>query len=93
MCPWMISSGMTRPCAVKYLIQPRRDQARAEVASLALEVIGAQVGGTAFLHDDDVELSIETPGFPKQMDGEKRTGRPTADDGNAIAVLEARGWI
>jgi hypothetical protein len=34
-------------------------------------------------------VSIETPGFPKQMDGEERTSRSAPNDGNAIAVLEA----
>ena len=83
--------GNDETLRVKYLIQPRGDKARAKVASLALKVIGALVGRATFLDDDDVEVPIETPGFPKQMDGEERTGRPTADDGNAIAVLEAPG--
>ena len=73
----------------EYLIQPRGNKARAKVASLALKVIRALVGWAAFLDDDHVQVSIETSGFPKQSDGEERTGRPTADDGDAIAVLEA----
>jgi len=75
----------------EYLIQPRGDEARAKVASLALKVIGVRAGGATFLDDDDVEAPIETSGFPKQMDGEERTGRPAADDGHTIAVLEAQG--
>jgi hypothetical protein len=54
-----------------------------------LKVIGALVGWATFLDDDDVQVSIEAPGLAKQTDGEERTCRPTADDGNAIAVLEA----
>ena len=84
--------GNDEALRAKYLIQPRRDKARAKVASLALKVIRALVGWAAFLDDDHVQVSIETSGFPKQSDGEERTGRPTADDGNTIAVLEARGW-
>ncbi len=88
--------GNDETLRAEYLIQPRRDKARAKVASLALKVIRALVGWATFLDDDHVQVSIETPGFPKQSDGEERTGRPTADDGNAIAVLEAqsstRGW-
>jgi hypothetical protein len=73
----------------EYLIQPRGNKARAKVASLALKVIRALVGRATFLDDDDVQVSIKTAGFPKQMDSEERAGRPTADDGDAIAVLEA----
>ena len=73
----------------EYLIQPRGDEARAKVAPLALKVIGVRTGGATFLDDYDVQMPVETSGFPKQMDGEERTCRPTADDGNAIAVLEA----
>jgi len=54
-----------------------------------LKIIGALVGRTTFLDYDNVQVSMETAGFPKKMDGEERTGRPTADDGNAIAILEA----
>jgi hypothetical protein len=54
-----------------------------------LKVIRALVGRATFLDDDDVQVSIKTAGFPKQMDSEERAGRPTADDGDAIAVLEA----
>jgi hypothetical protein len=32
---------------------------------------------------------MEVLGFPKKMDGEERTGRSTADDGNAVVVAEA----
>ncbi len=53
-----------------------------------MKVIGAQVGRTTLLDDDHLDVSIETLGFAKKMDGEERTGRSTADDGNAIAVLE-----
>jgi hypothetical protein len=55
-----------------------------------LKVVEVQVGRSTFLDDDDLDISIEPPGFPKKMDGEKRTGRPTTDDGDAIAVQEAR---
>jgi hypothetical protein len=76
---------------VEYLIQPRGDEARAKVAPLTLKVIGTQVSQATLLNDDNIDVPIEMFGFTKQMDGEERTGRPTADDGNAIAVLEARG--
>jgi hypothetical protein len=56
-----------------------------------LKVIGAVVARATFFDDDDVQVSIEAPGFPKQMDGEKRTGRSTADDDNVIAVLKLPG--
>ena len=84
-----IRNGKT--LSAKYLVQSRGNKARAKVTPLALKVIGALVGRTAFFDDDYVEVPIEVPGFPKQRDGEERTGRPTADDGNAIAVLEAQG--
>ena len=70
----------------------RRDKARAVVASPALKGLEVQVGRTAFLDDNDVDLSIELPGFAKKMDGEKRAGRSTADDGDAITVQETRRW-
>jgi len=54
-----------------------------------LKVIGAQIGRTTFLDDDDIDVSIEALGFPKKMDGKERTGRSTAHDGNAVVVLEA----
>jgi hypothetical protein len=54
-----------------------------------LKVVGARLCRTSFLDDDDFDVSAEAPGFPKQMDGEERTGRSTADDGYAIIVLEA----
>jgi len=54
-----------------------------------LKVVGARVRRTTLLDDDDFEFSTEALGFPKKMDGEKRTGRSTADDGYAIFVLEA----
>ena len=47
------------------------------------------VDRTTLLNDDDVDASIETPGFPKKMNGKERTGRSTADHGNAFVVLEA----
>src|ERR1035437_3459752 len=75
---------------VEYLIQPRRDKACAEVASPALKVVEVQVGRTSFLDDDDLDISIELLGFPKKMDGEKRTRRPTTDDGDAITVQQTR---
>jgi len=56
-----------------------------------LKVIGALVGRATLLNDDDIDVPIEMFGFTKQMDGEERTRRPTDDDGNAIAVLEAPG--
>jgi hypothetical protein len=31
---------------------------------------------------------METFGFPKKMDGEEGTSRPSADDGNAVVVVE-----
>jgi hypothetical protein len=71
------------------LMQPRRDTARAEVASPALKAIGAEVRHTALLDNDHIEGSIKSLGLPKEMDGEERTGRPTADDGNTIVVAEA----
>ena len=54
-----------------------------------MEVIGAQVARTTFLDDDDIQVSIKTPGFPKKMDGEERTGRSAPNDGNPIVVQEA----
>jgi hypothetical protein len=56
-----------------------------------LKVIRDQISRAAFLDDDDIDVSIETPSFAKEMDGEERTGRPTADNSNAIVVLEAPG--
>src|ERR1035441_9479891 len=50
---------------------------------------GTHVDRTTLLNDDDVDASIETPGFPKKMNGKERTGRSTPDDGNAFVVLEA----
>jgi hypothetical protein len=35
---------------------------------------------------------METPCFPKQVDGKKRTGRSTANHGNAIVVLELEAF-
>jgi hypothetical protein len=55
-----------------------------------LKVIRALVGWPTLLNDDDVDVSMEILGFAKQINGKERTGRPTADDGNAIAVLKAR---
>ena len=74
---------------LEYLVQSGRDAARAEAASPALKAGGAQVDRTTLLNDDDLDAPIETPGFPKKMDGKERTGRSTADDGNAVVVLEA----
>jgi hypothetical protein len=73
----------------KGLIQPRRDATRAEVASLALKAFGAGFDGAPFLDDNDVDVSPETPGFPKKMDGEERPGRPAADDDDGVTALEA----
>ena len=70
------------------LVQPRRDEARAVVTSPALKALEVRVGRTAFLDDNDLDLSIELPGFAKKMDGEKRAGRSTANDGDAITVFE-----
>jgi hypothetical protein len=55
-----------------------------------LKVVEVQVGRSTFLDDDDFDIKIELSGFPKKMDGEKRTRRPTADDDDAIAVQETR---
>ena len=55
-----------------------------------MKVVEVQVGRTPFLDDDNLDVSIELLGFAKKMDGEKRTRRSTADDGDAIAVHEAR---
>jgi hypothetical protein len=74
---------------LEYLIQPRGDAARAEVASPALKAIGAQVRQTTLLDDHHVEASIETLGLAKKMDGEERTGGSTTHDGNAVVVAEA----
>jgi hypothetical protein len=74
---------------LEYLIQPRGDAARAEVASPALKVVGAQVRGTTPLDDNHVEVSIQTLGFAKKMDGEERTGGSTTHDGNAVVIPEA----
>jgi hypothetical protein len=74
----------------EYLIQPRLDAARAEVASLALKPLGPRLDGAPFLDDDDIDVSPEASSFPKQMDGEERPGRPPADDDDAVAVLKAR---
>jgi len=71
----------------EYLVQSGRDAARAEAASPALQ--GAHVDGTTLFNDDDVDRAVETPGFPKKMNGKERTGRPTADDGDAVVVPEA----
>jgi hypothetical protein len=76
----------------EYLIQPWRNQSRAKVASFALKVVRVLVGWAAFLNDDNVQMSIEASGFSKQMDGKERTGRPTTDDGNTIAVLQGH-WL
>jgi hypothetical protein len=51
--------------------------------------LGAHVDGTTLFDDDNFDASIEPPGFPKEMNGKERTGRSTADDGDAIVVLEA----
>jgi hypothetical protein len=77
---------------LEYFVQPRRDTAGAEVASPALKAVGAEVRHTALLDDHHVEGSMQTLSFLKKMDGEERTGRPTADDGNAIVVPEAY-WL
>jgi hypothetical protein len=77
---------------LEYFVQPRRDTACTEVASPALKAIGAEVRHTALLDNDHVEGSIKSLGLLKEMDGEERTGRPTADDGNAIVVAEAN-WL
>jgi hypothetical protein len=55
-----------------------------------LKVVEVRVGRSTFLDDDDLDISIELPGFAEKMDGEKRTGRSTADDGDTIAVQETR---
>ncbi|MHB1743332.1 MAG: hypothetical protein ACYCRE_01015 [Acidobacteriaceae bacterium] len=55
-----------------------------------MKVIAVQVGPAPFLDDDDLDVSIEPLGFPKKMDGEKRTRRSAADDDDAIAVHKAR---
>jgi hypothetical protein len=55
-----------------------------------LKVVEVQVGRTTFLDDDNFDISIELLGFPKKMDGEKRTSRSTTDDGDAITVQETR---
>jgi hypothetical protein len=75
---------------VKYLIQPRGDKTCAEVASPALKVVEIQVGRTTLFDDDDLDISIELLGFPKKMDGKKRTGRSSPDDGDAITVQKTR---
>ena len=54
-----------------------------------MRAIGTQLDWTTLLDDHDVNAPIEMPGFPKKMDGEERTTRPTTDYGNAVAVLEA----
>jgi hypothetical protein len=54
-----------------------------------LSAVGARVRRTTFLDDHHFDVSTDVLGLPKEMDGEERTGRPTADDGNAIVVLEA----
>jgi hypothetical protein len=54
-----------------------------------LRAIGTQLDWPALLDDDDVKAPLETPGFPKKMDGEERATRAAADDGDAVAVLEA----
>jgi hypothetical protein len=53
-----------------------------------LKVVEVQVGRATLLDDHNLDVSIEPLGFPKKMDGEKRTGRPAADNGDAIAVQE-----
>jgi len=65
-----------------------RDKAGAEVASPALKILGTRVGGTSFFDDDDFDVSTKALGCAKKMDGEERTSRSTANDGNAIAALE-----
>ena len=49
----------------------------------------AEVDRAAFLNDDHVDMTIEAPGFPEKMDGEERTSRPTANNGNAVVVLKS----
>jgi hypothetical protein len=73
---------------VEYLIQPRREKARAKVASITLKVIETKIRRATLLDDKDVQVSIETSGFPEQMDGEERTSRPAPNNSNAIIVLE-----
>jgi hypothetical protein len=53
-----------------------------------LNATGAKLDRTTFLDDDDIEVPIETLGFPKKIDGEEGSGRSTADDGNRVVVLQ-----
>jgi hypothetical protein len=73
---------------VEDFIQPWRDKAGAEVASPALKILGTRVGGTSFFDDDNFDVSTKALRCAKQVYGEKRTGRSTADDGDTIVVLE-----
>jgi hypothetical protein len=54
-----------------------------------LKIDEVQVGGPAFLDDDDLDLPTEPPGFAKKMDSEKRAGRSTANNGDTITVQQA----
>ncbi len=80
--------GNAEALLLEYLVQSGGDAARAEGASPAPEG-GVHFDRTTLLDDDDVDRSIETPGFPQQMNRKERTGRSTTDDGNAVVVLEA----
>lgn len=73
---------------LKNLVQSGRNAARAEAASPALKGGRAHADRTALLNDDDVDTPIEVPGFPKKLDRKERTGRSTANDGNAVVVLD-----
>jgi hypothetical protein len=54
-----------------------------------LKVLRTRVRRATFLDDYDFDVSTEASGFAKKMDTKERTSRSTADDGDAIAVLEA----
>jgi hypothetical protein len=73
---------------LKDLVQSGGDAAGTEAASPAFKGWSAHADRTTFLNDEDVDTPIQTPGFPKKLDGKERTGRSTANDGNAVVVLD-----
>jgi hypothetical protein len=63
--------GNAEAMLLEYLVQPRRDAARAEAASSARKGTSARVDRTTLLNDYDVDVSIETSSFPKKVNSKE----------------------
>jgi len=82
--------GHDQVVSAEDLIQPGRDATGTEVAASGLKAVGACAARSVFLDNEDLDVSIQAPGFTKNMVREKRTGWPASNDGNVGTTLQAR---